>query len=117
MFGEPHNAAAKSPAHGPSVPLMKWRTTSRNFPFHSDQRPPKCGNAPTCAYAAACADDVWVGRDEMRCVCGGGGGSGGRQNENWMDEWALERSVGVRRRDRPRVRVWVAEVWVATVEG
>ena len=29
--------------------LMKFRTTSRKRPFHSDQRPPKCGNAPTCS--------------------------------------------------------------------
>ena len=43
-----------SPSHTLQLPspaphtLMKLRTTSRKRPFHSDQRPPKCGNAPTC---------------------------------------------------------------------
>ena len=31
-----------------SLALMNCRTVSRKWPFHSAQRPPKCGNPPTC---------------------------------------------------------------------
>jgi len=39
-LGLPHNAEAKFPAQGPSVPFKNCLTVSLKLPFHSAQRPP-----------------------------------------------------------------------------